>query len=513
MSIKEMLLPLSLALLTTWALQYFFFNRSTSQAVSQTSTSFVAPKNAQECRPLNAEIDFVDSQLTGFKEVTTELQTEWGSLTLSNKGGTLEQIGFKRCVNGVVREINTVFPPDENQRETRSLLVALAEKTPYLYQLIEKKENEATFEVMYEGTTDQAIIRKTFVISKQVPKIDLQLQVTPRVEGVSLQPRIFYPAPIVPALENEDIISAIVVDAKDNFTKIASNSVELDKGWFQPSLFGADNRYFVHAMIADSHKFVERAYYMFNGRKQLTSVLEGPSISTATQWTISFFFGPKEVSVLQAVDSRLEQTLDYSGWFAPIAKFLLKILQWLYSWLHNYGLAIIVLTVLMKLLLFPITIRSEQSMKSRTEVQKKLAYIQQKYKNEPEILARERAEIIRKHGLPGLGGCLPLLLQIPMFIALSRLLASSIELYQAPFLWITDLSAKDPYYVLPVLVTVGMLAQAATTDPAQRTSVLVMAFIFGAVTANFSAGLALYICVSTFLSVAQTYGMRWVNKG
>lgn len=513
MSIKEMILPLSLALLTTWAFQYFFFNRSISETTNQSVTSFVAPKNAQECKPLNTEIDFVDTQLSGFKEITTQFRTLWGSLTFSNKGGTLEQIGFKRDVKGVAKEIDTVFPPDENQRETRSLLVALAEKTPYVYQLVNTKEDEALIEVCYEASTDQAVIRKTFMVSKQQPKIDLQLSVTPRIAGMSLQPRIFFPAPVVPALENEDVVSAIVIDGKNVFTKIKSDAIELDKGWIKPLLFGADNRYFVHSMIADSHAFVQRAYYLFNVRKQLTTVLEGPSIDAASQWNISFFFGPKEISTLQAVDPRLEQTLDYSGWFAPIAKLLLKILQWLYSWLNNYGLAIIVLTILMKLILLPITIRSEQSMKSRTEVQKKLAYIQQKYKNEPELLARERAEIIRKHGLPGLGGCLPLLLQIPMFIALSRLLASSIELYQAPFLWISDLSSKDPYYILPVLVTVGMLAQAATTDPAQRTSVLVMAFIFGAVTSNFSAGLALYICVSTLLSVAQTYAMRLLTRG
>lgn len=513
MSIKEMILPLSLALLTTWALQFFFFNRPSSGAASQTTASFVAPKNAQECRPLNTEVDFIDTQLGGFKEVVTQVETEWGSLSFSNRGGTLEQIGFKRKINGVIKETDTVFPPDENQRETRCLLVALAEKTPYVYQMIDKKENDNAIEVTYESTTDQVALRKTFVIAKQFPKIDLQLAITPRASGVSLYPRILYPAPVVPALENEDVISAVIVDAKDSFIKTKSDSVELDKGWYQPTLFGADDRYFVHAMIGDSDKFVQRAYYFFNTRNQLTSVLEGPSVETATMWTISFFFGPKEISALQAVDARLEQTLDYSGWFAPIAKILLKILQWLYSWLHNYGLAIIVLTFLMKLLLLPFTIRSEQSMKQRGDVQKKLAYIQQKYKNEPDLLARERAEIIRKHGLPGLGGCLPMLLQIPMFIALSRLLASSIELYQAPFLWIKDLSAKDPYYILPVLVTLGMLGQAATTEPQQRTSVLVMAFIFGAVTANFSAGLALYICVSTLLSVAQTYGMRLVNRG
>jgi YidC/Oxa1 family membrane protein insertase len=510
MTIKEMILPLSLALLTTWAFQYFFFQKSESGTVNAPGqTSFVAPKNAQECRPLNTQVDFADAQLAT-KNITTDLQMDWGFLGISSRAGAIESMGFKHCVNGVIKDIDTIFAPDENQRETRCLLVALDQKTPYAYQLIDRKNYQDRVELSYEGSSDLAKIRKTFIVYKKFPKVDLQLTIAP--QGSSVQPRIMYPAPVVPALQHDDLISAVLIDAKNNFTKIKSDAVDLDKGWLQPLMFGIDNRYFVHALIGDSQSFVQRAYYMINTRKQLASILEGPSIEVETQWTLSFYFGPKEISALQAVDPRLEQTLDYSGWFAPIAKFLLKILQWLYSYLKNYGLAIIVLTILMKLILFPVTFRSEQGMKQRGEVQKKLAYVQQKYKHDPELLARERAEIIRTHGMPGLAGCLPLLLQIPMFIALSRLLASSIELYQAPFLWIKDLSAKDPYYILPLLITLGMLAQSTTADSQQRTSIVVMAFVFGAVAVNFSAGLALYICVSTLLGVAQTYGMKALQK-
>jgi YidC/Oxa1 family membrane protein insertase len=278
-------------------------------------------------------------------------------------------------------------------------------------------------------------------------------------------------------------------------------------------LFGAENKYFVHALVDDANQFVQRAYYHTAERK-LFAIVEGPSIQDITTWQVGFYVGPNEEGFMTAVDPRLEQTLDYSGWLAPIAKAALAVLKWLYSYLHNYGLAIIVLTILMKLVLLPFTWHAERGNKQRQEFQKKLNYLQQKYKHDKELLARERADLIRKHGMPGLSGCLPLLLQIPVFFALNKVLSSALELYQAPFmLWIHDLSARDPYYVLPLLIVLTMLLQAFSVDSQQRFAVMAMALVFGAVATNFAAGLSLYIFVSTLLSVIQTMAQRQFKLG
>lgn len=120
--------------------------------------------------------------------------------------------------------------------------------------------------------------------------------------------------------------------------------------------------------------------------------------------------------------------------------------------------------------------------------------------------------MIKKNGMPGLGGCLPLLIQIPVFFALSRVLSSSIQLYQAPFAWIPDLSTKDPYYILPILMVVVMVIQALYAESSQRMSILAMSLVLGAVTSSLSAGLALYLVVSTALAVVQTIvqkKMKW----
>jgi YidC/Oxa1 family membrane protein insertase len=178
------------------------------------------------------------------------------------------------------------------------------------------------------------------------------------------------------------------------------------------------------------------------------------------------------------------------------------ILNWLNDYVHNYGFAIIILTALMRLLLLPFSLRAKRGMKDRVESQRQLQYIQQKYKDDPQAKAKAQAEYMRKHGL-GLTGCLPLLIQLPVFLGLSKVLSSSIELYQAPFLWIKDLSAADPYYILPVAVTLGILYRAFTSkDNAQRMPLFAMAVVFGAFSATLPAGLVLYIAVGSVLNVA-----------
>jgi len=290
-----------------------------------------------------------------------------------------------------------------------------------------------------------------------------------------------------------------------------SNQLDVFSGWFKPILFGTDNRYFIHTLITDDNNFAHRAYYKLEDRTRLFSILEGPTVTEKTSWQLSFYFGPKELDAIAAVDTRLEKTLDYSGVLSSLAKLMLYFLNWFYKYLHNYGLAIIALTLLIQLLLLPVSLRNneEKFKKQQMEYQRQLAYIEQRFKNNPDQLLAERTELIRKNGLPGLGCLLPLLIQLPIFFALSRVLSSSFELYQAPMLWIPDLSLRDPYFILPILVTLTMLIQDTKGDPQQRMSKIVMAFVFGALTASFSAGLTLYICAGRVFGFIQARLMAY----
>ena len=117
---------------------------------------------------------------------------------------------------------------------------------------------------------------------------------------------------------------------------------------------------------------MQRAYFNLLDKKQLTAIVEGPSVHKKTEWTLSFYLGPKESTAMTAVDNRLEKALDYSGFWAPISRLLLLILNWLFLYLHNYGWAIVILTILIKLVLIPFSLRAERGSKERTESQKRL---------------------------------------------------------------------------------------------------------------------------------------------
>ena len=514
MNTKDLVVVVGLALMTTWFIQYFFFNKywgkENNEAVYE--QSFVAPKVKQEFKPLNLEVDFIDVKRP-IRATLSDIETEWGKVTFSTDAASLESIEFNHPASSKKDVIRTIFPVSTTEREDRCFLIGLEKKTPYYYQLVERKDGDESVQLVYEARFDGNIISKTFIVYNKKHKIDLILKVSPK-EGTTsgLEPRIFYPSPIMPSIVKTDVISSIVIDQSGTFEMTNRKKLDIQRGWFGPTLFGAGNHYFVQALVEDTDNFIQRAYYKLEGHEKIFSILEGPIAKTPTTWMMSFYFGPKEHNAMIAVDGRLEQTLAYSGLLAPISKLLLLILQWLYSYLHNYGLAIIILTCMFRLLLLPLTMHSTQKMEQQREIQKKITYLQKKYKNDPARIAQERNELVRKYGMPGLGCILPLLLQMPIFFALSRILNSAIELYQAPMLWIPDLSAKDPYYILPILVGGSLLMQAMQSgDAQQQTSGLVMALIFGAVAANFSAGLALYFLISTLLGIAQTRMVKYLK--
>ncbi len=506
MNFKNLLLPFALASLTLFALEYFiirpYLNPGNGAEEVQSGQTFVAPQSPLEVQPLNREVNFNDSEESdSLPAVQTRIETEFATYIFSNKGACLEQLIFKRHMNGELISLKTIETPHDLSRENNCFLVGLDTNTPYNFTLIDHDQGESVSHVTYRGQTEHAIIDKTFTIYHAQFKIDLAVTITPKKEPV--QVRIFFSSPALSV--KGDVVSAIYNNQKGSVAKKARAKVDPNTGWFAPTLFGSDDRYFIHAMVADPQHFTQRAYYSLVGQTRLISILESAAITAPTQWTVSFYFGPKEEAVMTGVDPRLEQTLDYSGILAPISRALLWILNYLYRFLHNYGWAIVILTLVINLILLPLNLIGSKSMKKYTDMQKKLAYIQQRYKNDPDTLARERAELINKHGMPGVGGCLPKLLQLPIFFALSRVLSSAIELYKAPFLWIPDLSATDPYYILPVLIGGSMLFLAPTNDPKQRFTMIAMALIFGAFSANFSAGLSLYIFIGVLLGVIQNF--------
>lgn len=499
-----------LACVITFGIQYYVVPLVTPQLQGSVST-FTAPRVGIEQLPINTEIDFLDTKKVRQEEVT-EISTDWGNLVFSNHGACLQSLDYKRMVDGAVQTMRTIFPSTPYEREKRCFILAFQERTPYYYALIDVKKTSEYTAIVYEVELDNAIVRKTFTVYEKQSVVDVAIKLELKQGAQSIQPRLFFAAPSLPYLTDGDVISGLVIDNSGQFSKTGIASLQEDKGWLVPQIFGLDDRYFVHALIADKDQFANRAYYKLAGTKELFGILESVPVNTSASWNLSFYCGPKDIDCMLSVDGRLERSLDYYGWFAPISKGLLKILKWLYDYFHNYGIAIIVLTFLMKLLLLPLTMHSEKQMRMQREMQKKLTYIEQRYGNDPEKLAQERAAVARESSAAILGGCLPVLFQIPMFFALSRLLSNAIELYQAPLWWISDLSSKDPLYIFPILFALGMALSALMNDPKQRMFNIVMALVFAAFTANLSAGLSLYICASALFSMVQTYGLKFFNR-
>lgn len=235
----------------------------------------------------------------------------------------------------------------------------------------------------------------------------------------------------------------------------------------------------------------------------------------SSEVSFTTYMGPKEIHDLKAVGVNLDEAIDH-GWFAIIAVPILYLLKFFYSIFHNYGVAIILMTIFIKLLMHPINLKSLKSMKAMQELQPKLKELQAKYKGNKERINQETMQLFKAHKVNPMGGCLPMLLQLPIYIALYKVLWNSIELYHAPFFWFyKDLSAPDPYMITPIILGVFMVAQqklmpSASADPAQKKMMMIMPVMFTVFMIFLPVGLVVYILVNTVMTVVT----QWMyNKG
>lgn len=236
----------------------------------------------------------------------------------------------------------------------------------------------------------------------------------------------------------------------------------------------------------------------------LPAIESGKSASTG----ITLYAGPAQSS-LDQVAPELGRTVDY-GLLTVIAKPLFMALSYIHGGVHNWGVAIIILTILIKLLFFPLSAASYRSMARMRVVAPKLEKIKQQYAEDRERLHKAMMELYKTEKINPLGGCLPILIQIPVFISLYWAILASVELRHAPFVgWIMDLSAPDPYYVLPLIMGASMLLQSKLNptppDPLQAKIMQIMPIVFSVVFFFFPAGLVLYSVVNNALSIAQQW--------
>lgn len=251
--------------------------------------------------------------------------------------------------------------------------------------------------------------------------------------------------------------------------------------------------------------------YNVNTIGQQAAVAVAPGASDTV--TTTLFVGPKLQDQLEAIAPKLKLTVDY-GILTLLAQPLFWLLDHVHDIVKNWGWSIIIVTLLIKLLFYRLTAASGRSMAKMRNLQPRMKKLQERYKDDRQALSREMMELYKREKVNPAAGCLPILVQMPFFLAFYWVLLESVEMRQAPFaLWITDLSTRDPFFVLPLMMGAAMLVQTklnpAPADPIQARVMTVLPVIFTVFFAFFPAGLVLYWLTNTLLSIAQ----QWrINK-
>jgi YidC/Oxa1 family membrane protein insertase len=255
---------------------------------------------------------------------------------------------------------------------------------------------------------------------------------------------------------------------------------------------------------------VRGAAYLLSAIGPVADVTAAMPLNT----TFTLFVGPKLQEQLQGVGSELERTVDY-GFTTLLAQPLFSVLNWVHGWVNNWGFAIIIVTIMIKLVFYKLTAMSGRSMAKMRKIAPRMKTLQERYKDDRQGLSQAMMELYKREKVNPAAGCLPILIQMPFFFAFYWMLVESVEIRQEPFaLWIQDLSARDPFFVLPVLMAAAMYFQTrlspAPPDPVQARMMQIMPVVFAALLVLFPAGLVLYQLTNTVLSILQQWRINTI---
>ena len=398
------------------------------------------------------------------------------------------------------------------------------------YKLIEGKD---TIEIRLTALdTPQARVTKVYTFHRDSYLVDVAYEIE-NLGSAPISPSAYFqlvrdssPAEgasrFVPTFTGPAIYTEQEKFKKIQFSDIEKNKVKLpqnpDNGWI-----GMLQHYFVSAWLPTAKGPREFYTKKLEGNEYSAGViLPVATIDPGKTGRISatLYAGPAQTK-LDDIAPGLGLSVDY-GWLTIFSTPLFWLMSHIDNWVHNWGVSIILLTVLIKLIFFPLSAASYRSMAKMRLVAPKLEKIKQQYGDDREKLNHAMMDLYKTEKINPLGGCLPMVIQIPVFIALYWAILSSVELRHAPFFgWITDLSAADPYYVLPLIMGISMLVQSKLNplppDPMQAKLMQIMPIVFSVVFFFFPSGLVLYSVVNNILSIAQqwyiTRGQAGKNKG
>lgn len=507
-----------------------------SKTVSQSPETASAPHAALSKAP--EKTNFKLAPETDEKEVVVD--TPLYRAVFTNAGPTIKSFKLKEYRESIEPDSPLIELINLQQDKADFLIISFdgatasqLEKTIYQveHQKIRLESDSSPKNLVFHSSTSGGIsISQTYRFYPDQYRIDLHIDVINQ-SGETVTGAFVADIKALPPEGKQSYYSyvgiVLLLDDKLEEVKIKKESEPKDLagriGWM-----AYEDDFFISAVIPD-----EPSKASFKGRLLPSGILEGthmpPSISLHPSERVSssytLYLGPRELGILKQLGKNLERAISF-GWTDIIAKPLLYLLRFFNQYINNYGVSIILLTILIKGLFWPLTHKSYKSMKEMQKLQPRMAKIREKYKNNKAQLNKEMMGLYKTYKVNPMGGCLPMIIQLPVFFALFRILGSAIELRQAPFmLWIKDLSAPDrlfnfpfsipfmePPYGIPVLTLLmgaSMFLQQKMTptpgDPMQAKIMMFLPLIFTFMFINFPSGLVLYWFVNNILSIGQQY--------
>ncbi|MBN1621112.1 MAG: membrane protein insertase YidC [Endomicrobiales bacterium] len=379
------------------------------------------------------------------------------------------------------------------------------------YKIIKESPEEIAFEASHPQGYK---ISKTYFLSQKYLH-RLAITIKKEKQNLSSLPVSLTLGPGLGADDKEKAENLKLVGAIGLLVKKQNSLEKFKHGDYSASDYkwvAMQNRYFLAALIPENPEdFGSISVQKENKKTPPVLTLSGsqPENSDEQIYLLNVYFGPKAYYLLKGLPFNLDKAVDF-GWVSALSKIALKTLSFFYKLTGNYGWAIVMMTICLQVLVFPLTIKSFKAQAAMKQLQPLIKELQQKYKDDPKRLNVEMLNLYKTQKVNPLGGCLPMLLQLPIFWALFSTLRNAYELRGAPWIfWIKDLSHQDPYFILPILMGLGMLFQqklvSVSADPAQARMMYLMPIIFTVLFLKFPAGLVLYWLTNSLLSMTEQY--------
>lgn len=478
-------------------------------AVTETTSTTIPGSNAATAPVATPDAPAVSteakSQIPQVQEKLFHFENEVLAFDISSKGMGLKNFTLKKYFDREGKPV--VFGLSEGPGLFEVQLVGSGDSP--IFNIVQKTEFsfEGTAQVGGMTITRQLVIdpengattNKVFI---QKPNSDFKglAFVTPE-KKMDLDGGSF----LLPSFEHQEFV--VNSSSEEERLNVTASKDRLNQTFSTVGLAAIASQYFTAAVVDKSEIIPEVNVVGGGDLKSLTmSLLYKPvTMKDVMELNLITYAGPKAHAVLQKIDPLMTQTINF-GFFASIGKGLLWLLRWFHSFVGNWGVAIIFLTILVRIIVLPLNVSTFRSSKKMAALSPKVTALRERLKDNPQAMNQEMMALWKENGVNPLGGCLPMLLQLPIFFAYYQVLSQSIELYQAPFIfWIKDLSIKDPYYVLPFLMAVAMWIQQKITptamDPAQARILQWLPLVFAFMMVTLPSGLTLYIFINTAAGV------------